>query len=160
MLYWLFESVLLSVWYPHLAAMSANQALSASFWEEMLQVRAVVNKEIENQRNAGNVGSGLAADITLYANPHYQALLAHVGEELRFITITSSAVVEPFEEKPAAVLVSELPGLAVQVLAAEAPKCVRCWHRQADIGAHAEHPELCGRCVTNVSGAGERRQFA
>ena len=49
---------------------------------------------------------------------------------------------------------------AVAVTASDAPKCERCWHYRADVGTHAEHAGLCGRCVSNLFGSGEKRAFA
>ena len=74
-----------------------------------------------------------------------------LGDELRFFFITSAArvVIDPGVETR-----------SVRVRPTAAPKCVRCWHRREDVGTHAAHPELCGRCVTNVDGAGEERRYA
>ena len=74
--------------------------------------------------------------------------------------IVSEARLHPLAERPEDAPDTELPGLAVRVSACPHPKCVRCWHHRADVGTDAEHPELCGRCVENVSGSGEIRQFA
>jgi len=75
--------------------------------------------------------------------------------------ITSGASVMPTSAKSEDAVAAEgVPGLYVRVERSQAKKCVRCWHHRDDVGAHAEHPELCGRCVTNVSGAGETRHYA
>ncbi|MCG2600338.1 MAG: hypothetical protein KBO59_22810, partial [Achromobacter sp.] len=51
-------------------------------------------------------------------------------------------------------------GVWITARASEHPKCIRCWHHRDDVGTHAEHPDLCGRCVENVAGPGEVRRFA
>ena len=84
------------------------------------------------------------------AGATYQRLSA-LGSELRFFLITSSAKVIEAGEGDAYV---------IDVRATNAPKCVRCWHRRPDVGSHTEHPELCDRCVTNVTTAGEERHYA
>jgi isoleucyl-tRNA synthetase len=90
--------------------------------------------------------------------------LERLGDELRFVLITSYARIHPLADRPAdAVDVVVGDGdrrLALRVSASAYAKCVRCWHQRADVGNHAEHPQLCGRCVENVTGSGEQRQFA
>ncbi|MFM7274568.1 MAG: zinc finger domain-containing protein, partial [Gammaproteobacteria bacterium] len=86
--------------------------------------------------------------------------LAQLGEELRFVLITSTASIAPLESAPADAATAEMPGLRLIVRPAAGSKCVRCWHRREDVGSHAAHPELCGRCTSNVDGPGERRAHA
>jgi isoleucyl-tRNA synthetase len=50
-------------------------------------------------------------------------------------------------------------GVWLQVRVSDKPKCVRCWHHRADVGANPAHPEICGRCVSNIDGPGEERRF-
>jgi isoleucyl-tRNA synthetase len=51
-------------------------------------------------------------------------------------------------------------GVWLRVQPSTHQKCVRCWHHCADVGTVAEHPELCGRCVTNLTEPGEQRRYA
>ena len=91
-----------------------------------------------------------------------ESALATLGDELRFVFITSGASVHSESERPAdAVAVGE-EGVSVwlRLAPSEAHKCVRCWHRRPDVGDDDAHPELCGRCVSNVEGPGEVRVFA
>ncbi len=129
-------------------------------WDDIYAMREIVNQALEVARKAGIIGSALAANVALYVDASNQVRLAPLGDELRFVLITSGATLLPFDEKPQNIIESDIPGLAVQVSPSEAAKCVRCWHRVADIGEHGAHPELCGRCVTNVAGAGETRTWA
>ena len=79
------------------------------------------------------------------------------------VLITSAARVHVADEAPADTVPAASVsggGVWLRVQPLEDPKCVRCWHRRPDVGAHPEHPEICGRCVDNVAGEGERRQFA
>jgi isoleucyl-tRNA synthetase len=87
-------------------------------------------------------------------------MLAMLDDELRFVLITSDAELADLADAPAQAVAGELDGLKVVVTASEAEKCERCWHRRDDIGSVAEHPTLCGRCVTNVAGEGEVRHYA
>jgi len=86
--------------------------------------------------------------------------LATLGDELRFVLITSEASVQAIIEAPSEAVETEIDGLKLVVSAMSDEKCVRCWHRRPDIGSIAEHPELCGRCVSNITGDGELREHA
>jgi isoleucyl-tRNA synthetase len=131
---------------------SPNEALLAK-WARIREIRDVANKAIEDLRAAGQVGASLQATLTITAGADDAALLRSLGADLKFVTITS------------AVNVADGDALAVQVTPSGAPKCERCWHYADDVGAHADHPTLCGRCVGNLAeaagtGAGEARTVA
>lgn len=117
-------------------------------WERIRALRDVVNKEIENVRSAGGVGSSLQATVALSAAAEDAAILRALGEDLKFVFITSQATVQ------------EGPELQVQVTPSADAKCERCWHYRADVGSDADHPTICGRCVSNLFGAGEARTVA
>ena len=125
-------------------------------------MRDSVSREIEALRKAGNVGSALAAEVTIYTEEPYLNILRSLGDELRFILITGDVNIAPLEQAPTELQALDLRDgkLAVEVKATQQGKCVRCWHHRADVGQIAEHPELCGRCVENVAGAGEKRRWA
>ena len=141
-------------------AHKARDAIDRAFWDQVLAVRLAVAKPLEAARQAGLIGSGLDAELDLYAAPELAATLGRLGDELRFALITSAAPVHPLADRPTDAQDTELAGLAVRVRKSVHPKCVRCWHLRPDVGADPEHPELCGRCVDNVAGAGEKRRFA
>ncbi|MDO7675011.1 MAG: hypothetical protein MUQ43_11340, partial [Reinekea forsetii] len=86
--------------------------------------------------------------------------LLQLGDELRFVTLTSGATLADLATTPSDAMPTELTGLKVSVVKSTLTKCGRCWHQTEDVGHHAAHPELCGRCVENVSAAGEQRHFA
>jgi isoleucyl-tRNA synthetase len=98
--------------------------------------------------------------VTLYADASLAEQLRALGDELRFVLITSEVTVADWESAPQAAMEAE--GLALRIVAepARSEKCERCWHRRPDVGEHANHPALCGRCVSNIEGPGEVRQFA
>ncbi len=140
------KSVFHAVWHRFPAVPS-----SAIDWDALLALRADVARELERLREAGEIGAPLEAEVEVRcAGATYQRLNA-LGSELRFFLITSSAKVIEAGEGDAYV---------IDVRATNAPKCVRCWHRRPDVGSHTEHPELCDRCVTNVTTAGEERHYA
>jgi isoleucyl-tRNA synthetase len=151
------ESVFLATWY----ALPEGGKTDMPLWQRVLSVREAVRKELEKLRVEGKIGSSLDAEVDLYCEPELAQTLSSLGEELRFALITSYARVHDDAQKPKdAVADPEVPGLWVKAKASEHVKCVRCWHHRADVGQDKSHPELCGRCVSNVTGAGETRKYA
>ncbi|MBN8280013.1 MAG: isoleucine--tRNA ligase [Gammaproteobacteria bacterium] len=126
-------------------------------WPALLAVRELAARALEARREAGDIGSGLDARLTVYADGELRRQLEALGEELRFLFITSAVEVRPGSERGADALVGE--GFAVSAAPAAGGKCVRCWHHRPDTGASLQHPELCGRCVTNLDGGGEERHY-
>jgi len=153
-------SVFLEQWYPLLQALAPDEAMGRGFWQQVMAVRNAVNKAMEVQRAAGSLRGSLDAQVTLYCSPALLDTLSGLGGELRFVLITSAATLRPLDAADADAAETELPDLRLKIATTEEEKCERCWHRTADVGKHAAHPTLCGRCVENVDGDGERRQFA
>lgn len=154
------ESVFLTTWYNELAELPDNEIMNEAYWEKVRQIRDAVNKELEKLRNAGALGSGLEADVQLYAEPELKTRLNALQNELRFVLITSAADIHEANSHMKNVVTTEIPGLWLKVVPLEYKKCERCWHRRPDIGSNPAHPTLCGRCVENVDGKGEVRKFA
>ncbi|WP_371131771.1 isoleucine--tRNA ligase [Polynucleobacter sp.] len=127
----------------------ANAAELLAKWNRIREIRSEVTKAIEIEREAGHVGSSLQAELSIKVDDVDFAILHSLEDDLRFVTITSSANIELSKA-----------GLEVLVRASQYKKCGRCWHHTADVGADPAHPELCGRCVSNLFGAGEERAFA
>jgi len=148
-------------WYTGLFGLAETEAMNDGFWDELLKVRSEVNKVIEQARADKKVGGSLEAAVTLYAEPELAAKLTALGDELRFVLLTSGASVADYAAATAEAQQSELlKGLKVALQKAEGDKCPRCWHYTTDVGQVAEHAEICGRCVSNIAGDGEKRKFA
>ncbi len=139
-------SVFLDTW--HALPEQADQTDLLDRWTRIRAVRAEVQKELEVVRVAGGIGSSLQAEVTLHASPDTQALLSPLGDDLRFVLITSQARLIPSDAD------------RVDVSPSSAKKCERCWHYRDDVDSHPEHPGLCGRCVSNLYGDGEVRSHA
>ena len=154
------EFVFTEEFYEGLFGLGENEKLDDAYWQQLIKVRSEVNRVLEIARNDKVIGGGLEAEVTVYANDEYRALLEQLGNELRFVLITSKAEVKPLADKPADVATGELEGIAVSVARSNGEKCPRCWHYSDKIGVNPEHPTLCPRCVENVAGNGEVRQFA
>ncbi|WP_237133611.1 isoleucine--tRNA ligase [Pseudohongiella sp. O18] len=153
------ESVFLSAFADGLAPLPARDDFSDAFWRELIEVKAAVNKELERERTEKRVGAALSAEVTLYCEDGLLKRLATLQDELRFVLIVSAAKLQPLEQAGDA-SATEVEGLKVKVKPSVHTKCVRCWHHREDVGQHQEHPELCGRCVDNISGEGEIRHYA
>ena len=138
------ESIFLET-YTDLPA--GDEALLAK-WARLREIRDVVNKDIEAVRADGKVGASLQAEVRIHAQPEDLALLQSLGDDLKFVFITSAA--------------EALAGEALQadVTPSSHAKCDRCWHYRADVGVNPEHPSLCGRCDSNLHGQGEERRKA
>jgi len=151
------ESVLLAEWYDGLFT-SPNTEFDDAYWRRIMEVKTEVNKLLEKARNEKTVGASLGAEVTLFVQGELADDLQRLGDELRFVLITSTAKVEAFDANLG--VETELAGLRVAVQASEHEKCERCWHHREDVGQHEGHDGLCGRCVDNVSGEGEKRAYA
>ena len=137
-------SIFCQTWWP----LETPDAALLAKWSAIREVRDAVNKAIEAVRTAGGVGSSLQAEVTLTAPPETHALLGSLGDDLKFVLITSAATLV------------EGDALAVAVTPSAAPKCERCWHWRADVGHDPAHPTICGRCTRNLFGQGEARMAA
>ena len=123
-------------------------AMLLAKWQRIRAIRDEVNKAIEAVRGEGGVGSSLQAEVVLTVNDADHALLATLGDDLKFVLITSRATLVRGD------------ALAVAVTPSAATKCERCWHWRSDVGHDAAHPAICGRCTSNLYGAGESRSIA
>jgi isoleucyl-tRNA synthetase len=131
-------------------------------WDRIINIRSAVSRELEKLRAASKIGAPLDAAVHIYCDGASYESLQTLGNELRFAFITSGANVSAAADRPADAVEAELADRSkiwIVVQAVDVPKCVRCREKQADVGNNPAHPELCGRCVTNVETAGETRRF-
>ena len=113
----------------------------------ILAVRAAVQKELESGAAVGRHRiARCRRRSTITARRADYAALATLGDDLRFVLITSAATVQRGRRA------RRSPSRR-----ARSAKCERCWHWRADVGADPTHPTLCGRCVANLFGAGRAR---
>jgi isoleucyl-tRNA synthetase len=151
------ESVFVETW--HTVPETPSDPID---WTSLIQLRSDVVRELEKLRNAGSVGSSLDAEVDVYCAPDEYARFNALGEELRFLFITSEARLHQVSTPPNDASLATNTGRAgvwITLKPSSDTKCVRCWHHRPDVGRYAEHPELCGRCVTNVEGPGEQRKY-
>ncbi len=130
------ESVFLTTFYDGLSPLPADSEFDFAYWQSIEKVR--------------------------YVSDNLAKQLQRLGDELRFVLITSAAKVLPLSDATDAAEITEITGekIAVSVVKSAYGKCHRCWHYREDVGQHSEHPDLCGRCIENIAGNGETRHFA
>jgi isoleucyl-tRNA synthetase len=155
------ESVLFTTGYEGLAPLDSTSTLTADDWAQVFALREAVSKQLEVLRVAGQIGSGLAAEVEIYADLSADSAIAKMDKvlELSFVFITSATHLKPYAAKPAEA-VDLGNGMAIRAYPSSYTKCERCWHYCEDVGSHTEHPNLCGRCIENIEGAGEQREYA
>ncbi len=117
-------------------------------WPIIRNTISMVRKQLEVLRGTGEIGASLQADVSLQVNDADHAALSTLGDELRFALITSSARLLHNTDSSETLIDAQ---------ASEQKKCERCWHYRTDVGQHAEHPQLCARCHSNLFGSGEVR---
>ncbi len=137
-----------SIFMDGYVALQAPDAALLAKWNRIREIREAVNKDIETLRAAGQVGASLQAEVTLTVTAEDHAILSSLGADLKFVFITSAITLVAGD------------ALSALVSASNGTKCERCWHYTNDVGTVASHPTLCGRCVSNLDGAGETRTFA
>jgi isoleucyl-tRNA synthetase len=135
------ESVFFSTWHEVPRPAGADELVAK--WSRLRELRDPVRKEIEALRAEGKVGSSLQAEVDFAATGKDYELLASLGNELKFLLITSAARAVRADQ------------LAAQAAPSMHPKCERCWHYLPDVNEEG----LCGRCQKNLHGPGETRQY-
>ena len=152
-------SVFFATWWP----LPSVEGESSVDWNAVIALKTDVARELERLRAAGQLGAPLEAAVDVYLDEVQHRRMAALGDELRFVLITSRAVLRPAADRPANAVAATTvapDGAWISVTVESAPKCARCWHRRADVGADPRHPEICGRCASNVEGPGETRRYA
>ncbi len=152
------ESVFLAGFSDGMAPLPPAEPMDDAFWEQVMAVRGLVNRELEKQRADKRIGAGLEAEVTLTCSRQLADSLGRLGEELRFVLLVSGAGLRVGDGEA---IDTEVPGLlGIDVQPSTQPKCVRCWHHRSDVGTSDRHPQLCARCVENLEGSGEKRLYA
>ena len=144
------DSIFLQTWHSFPAQPHDAQAL-VQRWQQLRELRARVLKQLEDARIQGEIGSSLAAVVEIHVAEENYALLKSLGDDLRFVLITSEVYLQR---------VATVAEEAVIVTASTHQKCERCWHYRQDVGSVPDHPTLCSRCASNLSGPGECRHYA
>src|SRR3990167_8759909 len=140
-------SVFLTQWFTDIPALPKQSDL---WWQSLITIRNDANKILETLRADGKIGSALDAEIILHTPAELYNSLKNYADELRFFFIVSDVALEKSRDEK----------ITIDVRVTQHKKCERCWQRRHDVGKHSEHKTICGRCVENVFGHGEKRSFA
>jgi isoleucyl-tRNA synthetase len=151
-------------WFEGLSSYS-HPSIEYGTWDKLILVRAEVTKTLETLRKDGKIGAGLDAEVNILADQTLLDQLLVVEDELRFMLITSDATLSLLDESHASdsITIGEEGShhkILIQAQASEHAKCIRCWHHRPEVSESEKHPELCGRCIDNIDGSGEKRQYA
>lgn len=158
--YYVDESIYLNKWYK-LPKVNLTKPFSLLYWQQIREIRDLINQELEQNRNEQKIGSSLEAKVTIYANKENMALLSILEKELKFIFITSQVQILPYAEKPESLNSIMNNELAIAINTIDTPKCERCWQHCSSVGKNSEYGSLCKRCITNISDSeGEQRLYA
>ena len=118
-------------------------------WNNIIKVRAEVNKRIEEVRESGKIGSSLQAQLRINANKDIMESLTRFKDDLKFIFISSDVTINLHDDD-----------LNIEATPSPYKKCERCWHYAESVGQNKEHPSICKRCISNLFGSGEVRIHA
>jgi isoleucyl-tRNA synthetase len=151
------ESVFLNTWHRFPQGAERESEID---WPLFIALKTDVARELERLRSAGDIGAPLEAEVTLFAPPAQAARFSALRDELRFLLITSQARIVETDTPTGSAVPSSAENVWIEARPSTQPKCVRCWHLRGDVGSDPRHPELCARCVVNVEGPGEEREFA
>ncbi len=143
------DSVFLHTWYKFPS--QPDTKLIIQRWTRLREIRSEVQKQLEESRAQGKIGSSLSSVVEIYAGGDDFILLKTLGDDLRLVIVSSEAQVIRIEDSQK---------MAIYVTPSTNPKCERCWHYRKDVGHKDDHPTICARCVSNLFGSGEERRYA
>ena len=154
------QSIFLQTWYDFPEINLGKMDLD--YWKEIMELRDLVNRDLEQLRKDRAIGANLQAKVTLYCEGRLLERLQWLKDELRFVLITSKADLVDGPAPEGAELQTLECGdkVAIRVEASSAEKCDRCWHYRDEVGTIVDHPHLCGRCHSNLYVEAEVREFA
>ncbi|MDN4503883.1 isoleucine--tRNA ligase [Alteromonadaceae bacterium BrNp21-10] len=154
------EYVFTGQWYQGIDLANVSSEFSNEDWQQILAAKNAVNGALEQARRDNKIGGSLQADVVLYVDGQLAEQLNALKDELRFVLITSSATIQPLSMAPGDAFATDIEGLMLSINASSGEKCDRCWHYREDVGVNPAHPTICVRCVDNIEGQGEQRQYA
>lgn len=156
------DNVIKGIKYNELLATAHEAEFGLDYWQQVINIKTAINKQIESLRAEGLIGSSLQAEVQIFANDPYYSILNKLEEELRFVLITSKAKVAKFEQivDNHDLVATDMEDIKVKVKPSTETKCIRCWHYSESVGSNTKYSELCDRCITNIACAGETRMYA
>lgn len=129
------------------------------FWSSLIEIRDAINKCLQEHRDNKVIGSSLEAEVDIYADDRNIRLLMRGEEELRYFFIVSRADIHLMFKKPDNAKETSIEGLWITISKSQHPRCQRCWHHGPDVGLDKKYDGICYRCIDNIAGEGEKREF-
>ena len=158
------ESVLTELWYQR---GTQEQAMGSDIvdhrWERLLLLRDPIRKQIEVMRSEKQISNAMSVEISLYADDNLYPQLAEMKDELHFVFLTAPVSVKKLVDAPAEAHEATIEGhgkAGFVIHSTTNQKCTRCWQHSSTVGTISDHPELCGRCYSNIFSNGEDRRWA
>jgi len=152
------ESVFLETWYEGLDPLQDKGDFNRDFWGQIIAVKNAVNKEIEKSRKEGNIGGSLEAEVEIQCSVDLKSILDALGDELCFALICSKVEIKHIGGGDGNIA-DDADGFGIKITRSKHKKCDRCWHHKPEVDHNKDYPDLCGRCVENVAGNGEKRNY-
>ncbi|XRX42503.1 MAG: isoleucine--tRNA ligase [Buchnera aphidicola (Eriosoma harunire)] len=154
------NSIFIEEWYKKLFYMSKTEILSDTHWNLLIQIKYEVNKHIEQQRKIKNIRNSLECHITLYVKTKLFNILSILNNELKFIFITSYAIIKKYNLAPNTIKPCiNIPELKIETNIIVGKKCLRCWHYTDYNDPLYNNKDICYRCTLNIEGSGETRYY-
>ena len=125
--------------FPNAEAREDEKTLLTT-WEKLFDVRSLVQKALEEQRNAKVIGGSLEAKVMLKAAGETYELLKQYENDLAALFIVSEVVLERGGGDT----------VSVEVVHADGAKCERCWNWSTTVGTDPRYPTIDQRCVQQI----------
>ena len=158
------SSVFLTTWYDFSAILPQDSEPAQTTLNQLKTLKQQVNKSLAAAKAQDDIDSGLSATLHINLPPPLHELLAEMANELHYLLIVSQVTLGQLprgtnnDAHATQEQIATQP-LDITVTRSAFTKCQRCWHHRSDVGDDLTHPELCGRCIDNITGNGEVRQW-
>lgn len=154
------QYVFMEEWFEKLFDLNQDKLFNHQFWDQIIQIKHEINKFLEEEIKNKTINNSLEASIVLYVSPELLGKLEILGQEIKFIFLTSHVTVKLYNNAPKNVKKSaNLRHLKVFIEKFNGEKCPRCWHYFTPTKNHVKNSGICNRCILNTIGNGEKRIF-
>ncbi|WP_343377747.1 isoleucine--tRNA ligase [Buchnera aphidicola (Formosaphis micheliae)] len=147
-------------WFNGLQNLHHTTKINDTLWSELIAIKNEVNLILEQSRINQIIGTSLETSIILYVDKNLFQKLSTLGHELKFMLLTSESTIKDYMLAPYNAIKSKhIKNFKILLKKHTGKKCHRCWHYFNNFSEHGQYPHLCNRCVTNIFGYGEKREF-
>jgi len=129
-----------------------NKNMEAVF-KDLVSLRPIVLKSLEDYRSSGNIGSSLEAQIIISIDdPKWFNYFTQMQKQLSSFFIVSDVSMVKVKKLNKDLTENGFSGLFIEVQKASGNKCLRCWNYSDTVGRDTTHTALCSRCLEAISG--------